>query len=339
MILTNCLTATVDEGCLRLSNSLVKRIKQKYPDTYIATYDRESALSDLHLNLNKFFFSKELFSVVRKRKENVLYIPFPAKPVATAIRTFILSLMCKKKLTVLFPMRIQAKGISKHLLKMSKAEFVAFSSASADFYSQLFGIQRVRYLKSGVDTKKFTPVHDERVSELKAKYGFDPSKPVVLHVGHLNQGRGVGELMKLSSDFQVLLVVSTLTKDEQDIKLKEKLLSCPNIRIIEDYLTDIEEIYQLCDVYFFPVSEEGRCIDIPLSCMEAAACNKPVLTTEYGEMKNFHGKSGFCFIESFDSAVLNSSVLRLLNDKSVNCREAVLEYDWDNAIPVFEKLV
>lgn len=339
MILTNCLSAKVDEGCLRLSNSLVKRIKQKYPDTYIATYDRESALSDLHLNLNKFFLNKELFSVVRKRKENVLYIPFPARPIATAIRVYVLSLACKKKLTVLFPMRIQVKRISKLLLKKSKADFVLFSSASADYYSQLFGEHRVKYLKSGVDTVRFSPVSDETVSELKIKYGFDPTRPVVLHVGHLNQGRGVGELMKLSSDFQVLLVVSTLTKNEQDTELKEKLMSCTNIRIIEDYLPDIQEIYQMCDVYFFPVFEEGRCIDIPLSCMEAASCNKPVITTDYGEMKNFRGKNGFCFIDSFESDVLNSSVLRLLSEKGVNSRDSVLEYDWDRTVHVFEKLV
>ena len=56
----------------------------------------------------------------------------------------------------------------------------------------------------------------------------------------------------------------------------------------------------MCDLYYFPVKELGRCIDVPLSCLEAASCNLPVVATDFGELKEFIGCEGFFFIESFE---------------------------------------
>ena len=61
LILTNGLTETADEGFLKVANSLVKRIKRKLQaDAFVVTYDRESAISDKHLHLNKFLWNSEL---------------------------------------------------------------------------------------------------------------------------------------------------------------------------------------------------------------------------------------------------------------------------------------
>ena len=91
----------------------------------------------------------------------------------------------------------------------------------------------------------------------------------------------------------------------------------------------------MSDVYFFPVAEEGHCIDVPLSCLEAAACNTPVVTTQYGEMKAFEGKEGFFFIDSFEQCALNQTVETALAQRNANVRRAVLEYDWDRAVSSF----
>lgn len=137
--------------------------------------------------------------------------------------------------------------------------------------------------------------------------------------------------MKLDPQYQVLLVTSTLTKNEQDLALKQELLACENVKIIDSYLPNIEEIYQMSDVYFFPVLKSCQCIDVPLSCLEAAACNKPIVTTDYGEMKEFRGRDGFYFLACFDENSLNEKIQEALCQKNANAREAVLEYDWDRA--------
>lgn len=335
IILTNCLTKTADEGAVKLATTLVKKLKKANGNFKVISYERTDEIADENINLNKFFIGGDL----KKLDENddVLFIPFPARPWAVALRIFNLSRHIKKHLHVIMTMTTDADYLTSFLLKKSDAEFIVFSKYAERFYSDIVGAKQVKYLKTGVDTKKFSPVSDEKIRELKIKYNFDPDKKLILHVGHLNRGRNIEHLKKFSNDYSVLLVTSTLTKNEQDIELKKDLLSCENIRIIDDFIPDIEEIYQMSDVYFFPVIESGRCIDIPLSCMEAAACNKPIITTCFGEMREFMGKDGFYFTESFNADKLNKLVKKYCDNKA-ETRKSVMEYDWNNTVSYLEKI-
>lgn len=331
IILSNCLTETVDEGCIKLASSLIKRIKNKQQDSTLVTYDRESPLSDIHLNINKFMVNRKLFSIIKKKKEAVLYVPFSARQNFSAMRIFVLSLVAKKGLYAVTTLNRPYNVFGRVLLKLSKAKLITFSNDARKAHADIVGESRVIYLKTGVDTARFTPVTKGKSKELKEKYGFDSDRPVVLHVGHMKYGRNVSQLTKLDKKYQSLLVTSTATKNEQDVSLKDELSGCSNLRIIDTYIPDIEEIYQLSDVYFFPVKEVANCIDIPLSCMEAAACNLPVVTTDYAEMKEFIGADSFYFIDGFDADYLNKVVAQALSKES-SSRESVISYDWENAV-------
>ena len=333
IILSNALAGISDEGCLKVASSLAKRIKKTNENVHVITFDRESDLSDLHLQLNKLLFNRSLRKNIKSRKEKVLYLPFPARPIATMLRLFMLSLSARRYgLDVVLTQRTHMSVFSKMLLRLSGARVVVLSASSAEFYRKLVGSKRVVYLKTGVDTNQFTPVDHERAQVLKRKYGFDPNKKLILHVGHLNRGRNVGELTKIDPAYQVLLVTSTLTKGEQDAELKKELLSHSHIRLIDSYLPCIEEIYQMADLYFFPVLAEGHCIDVPLSCLEAAACNTPVLTTDFGEMKELIQRDGFYQIRSFEAEELNRQISEVLKKDHNLSENVVLAYDWDRSV-------
>lgn len=333
LILTNGLTNVVDEGFLKVANSLIKRIKNHNPqNVFVVTYERKSEFSDRHIKANKFLLSKELVSIILKRKEEVLYVPFPAKPAATTLRIFLLSLFSRKGLRVVWVQKARLNLVSRILLKLSRAEIVVLSKDSKAYFSNVVREDRVCYLKTGVDTERFRPVAPQQQRALKQKYGLAPDRPVILHVGHLKQGRNIAQLLKVDARNQILIVFSTLFKSEADEALRSRLLKAPNVRLIESYLPDIQEIYQLSDLYFFPVMESGNCIDVPLSCLEAAACNKPVVTTDYGEMREFIGKEGFYFIDSFEKECLNRLILDGLNAANIDIRASVLAYDWSHAI-------
>ncbi len=333
IVFTNCLTEIVDEGCLNVANSLVRKLKMTSQSVTVVSYERQSSLTDVFVNSNKFLLTKDIIKALRKN-DDVLYIPFPARSFSTAIRLFILSLIVKKDLSVLLTQVTDFSFFAKILFKLCGAEFFVLSDDTRKKLKSFITDGRIRRLKVGVQTDKFVPVSPSDSEKLKMKYGFLPDVPVIIHVGHLNEGRNISELMKLSSDYQVLLVVSTLTKDEHNLKLKEQLLKCNNIRIIDDYLPDIQEIYQLSDVYFFPVVEQGNCIDVPLSCLEAASCNKPIVTTDFGEMKAFIGKNGFWFIDSFDKKRLNTLIEEALSCDNINTRSFVMEYDWNQSLRI-----
>lgn len=332
LILTNCLTATPDEGCLKVANSLIKRIKACVPETKIVSYERQSSLADSFVSSNKLLLTKDIVRAVRGVKENVLYVPFPARSSATALRILVLSLFAKKRVSVLLTQVTEISFLAKFFLSLCKAEFIVLSDDTKNLLEKAVGSKRLRKIAVGVDTGRFVPVNKEKKAVLKKKYGVSAESPVILHVGHLNEGRNVAQLLKFDEKYQIILVTSTLTKAEQDIDLKNKLTSCTNVRLIDDYVPDIEEIYQLADAYFFPVTELGRCIDIPLSCLEAAACNKPVVTTDFGEMKAFKGKKGFWFIDSFECENLNRLVDEAVKCENPDSRSAVLEYDWSRAV-------
>ncbi|MBQ9859804.1 MAG: glycosyltransferase family 4 protein [Clostridia bacterium] len=333
VILSNGLTDRPDEGFLNVANNLVKRIKQKQPDTLVVSYERQAAVTDRFLTLNKCLLNRSLFSLLRRERGRVLHIPFPAKAVSTAVRLFILSLLAGKRVQALLVMKSEYPLVARLLLRFSGAQVLVLSAEAADFYRTILPEKRVVHLRAGVDCKRFTPVSTEHKRKLKEQYGFDPDRPVVLHVGHLKKGRGVGELLKLNPRYQVVLVTSTLTASEQDAALRQQLTERDNVRLITEYLPHIEEVYQLSDVYFFPTVASCHCIDIPLSCMEAAACGISVVTTDYGEMKAFAGKDGFWFIGSFAADALNALVEQAIRaGAEANSREAVSDYDWDNAV-------
>lgn len=332
IILTNGLTEVADEGFLKVANNLVKQIKSKKDGVFVISYERTSPLADEYLSLNKLLISKKLMKLLRGKKDSLLYIPFPAKTLPTAMRVFILSFLYGKKPDVVLVMKNKYGFLARLLLKLSRANIIVLSNDAYEFYGQFLSRKRIRYLKTGVDTEKFSPVDATAKSELRKKYGFESDVPLILHVGHLNYGRNVNELLKIDKAYSVLLVTSTLTKDEQDKQLRESLLAKENITVFDHYIQDIQDIYRMADVYFFPTLQDCHCIDVPLSCLEAASCNLPIVTTDYGEMKAFKGKAGYYFIESFDEDAINSYIEKALLSDEKSTRASVLEYDWNNSI-------
>lgn len=330
IILSDALTEKPDEGALRVATSLTKKIKQADPSTTIISYGRKPEKTDIHLKLNKFFLNRSLISVIRKKREEVLYIPFASNTTGTLLRVFILSLFAKHGLRVIFVLRYPMGRWQRFLMKKSKAEIVALSKEAYEYYSSM-GFKTV-YLKTGVDTERFVPVDQKTKVRLKEKYKIPKDKKVVLHVGHLKKGRNVDKMLTIDEEKYVYLVVSSVTEKEKDQNIRSALNRRPNTRVEDAYLERIEEIYQMSDVYLFPVTESEECIDVPLSVMEAASCDLPIVTTLCGELKELKGKEGFFFLNSMDQKTLNATIDEALQTENCHSRQSVLEYDWDNAV-------
>lgn len=334
IILSNCLTDKTDEGCLKLANSLIKRIKRAKPETTIVSYGESELPGDVNLKVNKMMINLRLFWLLWRKKEPVLYIPAVAKAHTMATRVFVLSLFARRGLCVIQVMQYQTGKIPRLLLKLSRARLIMFSSDSWRYYDTMLNGQ-ADYLRTGVDTEKFHPVSEEKKQELRAKYSISQEKKIVLHVGHMRTGRNIEKLALLSAPLHGLVVSSSYAAETQDNALRQRLSENSNITVIDTYLSNIEEIYQLADVYLFPVVKSHSCIDTPLSALEAAACNLPVVATPYGELKELIGKDGFYEICSFEPDYLNQLLWKALEEKKCP-RENVLSYDWDRAV---EKLI
>ena len=338
VVLSDCLTNKIDEGCLKVANSLAKRLKKAEPNTTIVSFSRRSDDSDNYMSLNKFFLNKELWELLNRKKEPILYIPFASNTTASCLRTFILSLLSKRKTAVLFVLRFHMNPLGKILLKASGAKVIALSQESYQFYKKIVG-KRAFYLKTGIDTDKFTPVNQEKKQILREKYYIPEEKKVVLHVGHLKGSRNVDKLVGIDERYHIILVVSSVTEAEKDASIRTMLEIRGNITIIDTYLRNVQEVYQLADVYLFPVQEIENCIDIPLSVLEAASCNLPIVTTEYGELASFIGQEGFLFTADLSSNSLNEALETMISKAEINNRQAVLEYDWRHSVDKLQRMI
>lgn len=334
IILSDCLTEMTDEGSLKVAASLTKRLRAADSGTMVISYDRQPDWADQHLQLNKLFLNPKLLKILRSRTDRVLYIPFASNTLASMLRLCVLSLACRRRLWALFALRHPMNGLSRLLLRLSRAKVLTLSAASCTFFREAAG--NAAQLRAGVDTRRFVPVSAGKKEELRRKYGVIPGKKVLLHVGHLNQGRNVGALLGAGEDYHVFLVVSTVT--ETDEALRHQLEARPNTTIIDTYQPEIQELYQLADVYLFPVLEEEHCIDVPLSVLEAASCNVPVVTTEYGELTAFRNEPGFCFVEDLSPGPLNAALDRMSAMTDCDNRHAVKPYDWERAVAQLLKM-
>ena len=287
MILTNSLTQIVDEGATKVANSLIRRMKQAEPSLTVLSCGAEAEGSDVHIPSNKLLLNGKLAMTIRRSGEDLLYMPSYARMLPTAVRVFLLSFYTRGKLRVLLPMISPMGRLPRWLFRRSGAEIICLSADARDFYRREIG-GPVLYLRTGVDTARFAPVSPEKKAELRRKYGIPLDKPVVLHVGHMTQGR------------------------------------------------NIEEIYQLADVYLFPVQQALKCIDVPLSALEAAACGVPVVSTVYGEMTQVIGQEGFYALTDMSPEALNALLKQAVQDGK-NPRSAVLPYDWANAVQTLLK--
>jgi glycosyltransferase involved in cell wall biosynthesis len=140
------------------------------------------------------------------------------------------------------------------------------------------------------DLSIFKPLTKKTIKiALREKYNFSSKDFIISHMGHLNEGRNLKTLIPLQkSGIQVIIISSSSTPEDAkgSNKLREELLET-GIKIIERYIENIQEIYQLSDVYIFPVVDENSSIGMPLSVLEARACGIPVITTNYGSVRKF----------------------------------------------------
>ncbi len=118
------------------------------------------------------------------------------------------------------------------------------------------------------------------IAKLKEKYGFPTDKPLVVHVGHASEGRGVEDLALLDGEiFSRLFVDSGIF----DNPAQAELLENSGVTIIRGFLEHVEEIYQMADAYLFPTKSGDYVISVPLSVMEALSCGTPAVS--YKSMK------------------------------------------------------
>ena len=294
----------------------------------------------LPLNIKNIFF-RSFWRDIKKFKPQIIhYVHGPS------IKSFMIVKMlafycCKDVKTVVSATHPASFRFSKAIIPFFKPDLILTQSNESEKMFKDLGC-KTEFLSGGVDTEKFIPVSIDIKEELREKYGIDKDKFVILHVGSIKEGRGIEIFKEMrTKDNQVVIIGNISMGIEQNIYQSIKERGC---KVLVQYFEDIEEIYALSDCYVFPTPPMNKInsIEIPLSILEAMACNLPVITTKFGALPRiFEGENGLFFVEKREDVF--TALDEIKKGIVIKTREKVLPYSWESIVKrlaeIYERLI
>ena len=127
---------------------------------------------------------------------------------------------------------------------------------------------------------------------------------------------------------------STSTRVKQEIRDELEESRC---LVWTDYFKQIEEIYALADCYIFPEVGKKASIVLPLSVLEAMACNLPVISARFGALPEVFSEGGGLIFADGEEDFLKG-LGKVKNGMEVRTREKVLPYSWGEVVSKLEEI-
>ena len=321
-MISNALDPPPDEGIKKCAQQLAVLLAEKGAIVYRIRQDAPFVA-------RKLLASPQLLRTLRKNRVRVVvYVPTQSATLGSLVRSTVLRLLVGVKVVLLALQARDLRKVPPVLATYLRPDLVLTPSPSMLRAAERCGLKAAE-VPLGVDLDRFQPVSPGRKLELREKYALPAQHPIVLHVGHASRRRGLDWITRLSPDIVRIVVIGRSLGLDQHVV---EVLRGSGIRVFDRYMPEIHELYQLADVYAFPVRHEQAAIAAPLSVLEAMACNLPVVSTSYGALPQMLVEgTGLFFTEDelhFRAGV--AAALDMPRDE-VRTREQVLRYGWTAA--------
>jgi glycosyltransferase involved in cell wall biosynthesis len=225
---------------------------------------------------------------------------------------------------------------SHTMFALQNANVVTANAKESIRKAKAFFEREIVLIPNGVDASHFKPM--ARNEALAESLGLDGKRKeersaVIGFVGELREKKGLKPL--LSAYAQVhkkrpasLLVVGEIRQGEDRQTFDEMRAFIPESQIIvTGYISpnDLPAYYSLMDVFVHPSIHDG----MPNAILEAMACERAVIATPAGGVKNIveNGKNGM-LVNVNDANMLAETILELLDDgeKSRRLGESAREF-------------
>ncbi|MCD4832944.1 MAG: glycosyltransferase [Bacteroidales bacterium] len=289
LLVTEYINPPYDEGIKKTAYNIYTELKKEFN---VKVYCRRGLENDPNIDIvhvNRLFYNHKMKSSIKNfNADAIIYLPFSSATFASYLRSKIISSYQKSAKSILIA--LQPKPIKTWQNKLLKCLFPDVGLTPSPDLKKIWDEKKFNavLLPLFTDLNKFYPIKNSlKKIKFRKKYNIPENAYVIIHMGHLNSGRNLDFLIPLQkAGNQVVIIGSSSTPhDAIGPKSIKKQLQKNGILIIDHYIENIEEIYQLSDLYIFPVIAKSGSIGMPLSILEARACGIPVLTTEYGSIK------------------------------------------------------
>jgi glycosyltransferase involved in cell wall biosynthesis len=346
LFISEALSAPFDEGIKNVAFSLHKQLKIKRDALSVTnTGNKVDNLNILTIKFNKLFLNNKLRKILKNYSPNViLYLPEASITFNSFVRAKVLKLMCRLSKVVMLGIQHREYSSVRNFAvgNLLKPDLLLLLGKSDLDYFKKKGL-KVKILPPAVDNAEFCKAADDEKERIRAEYNIPKNIKVVLHVGHIKVNRNIECLIGIQKvdNIQVVIVGSTSIIIESD--LKNKLIKA-GIRVIDEFLPDISRIYKMSDIYVFPVISSREAIDMPLSVLEAIACNLPVITTRFGALvDNFDEDAGFRYFDTPEELIKLVKLFKCMDRVKIYNDKKVEPFTWqrfaNEVITVCDELV
>lgn len=328
-LITELLEPPFDEGMKIFADAFISAISHISELQVIAVNCSGTEAYHTHVvGTNKLFISLDLKKLIKKlNASHVIYIPAASLTFNSFVRAKILKLYscCPVAMIGLQPRNYAL--IAKKIIRLIKPDIIFTQSPiSTKCYSEFGMISRL--LNPAIDTEKFMPVSKDKQLDIRKKHMVSEDIFLVLHCGHIRRSRNLNILKNLTKipKVQVIIIASTSTKKDKNL-LNE--LEQAGFIVYQEYIENIAEIYQMADCYVFPVNDHSGAIEMPLSVLEAMACDLPVLCTRFSAVyKVFAHCNGVYFYDNEDEMIRQFSEIR--HRRHFSTRDMVKDFTWQS---------
>ncbi|NOZ27281.1 MAG: glycosyltransferase family 4 protein [Chloroflexi bacterium] len=324
-----------DEGIKKVTVRLARALRDHADVSLLTAHGADvPEWGCVNVAANRMLLGREVARrVAHCRADVVIYVPTASLTAAALLRAWLLRRYAGGASLLMLALQPRpVTSLSRVVARVPgmAAIRIAVMSERTARQTQTLGLRPI-WWAPGVDVHRFRPLDEADRRALRARYGFADGDFVVAHVGHLRSGRNVRLLTDLAREgIQAVLVGSTSTPQEEALRAT---LEAAGVRVITEYLPCVEEIYQVADCYLFPTpyaEGEVSSIDVPLSVLEAMACDRPVVTTPFGGLPRLFDEGDGLFYAATEAEILEA-VRTVRAGVPVNTRRKVSDHTWSRA--------
>jgi len=282
LVVSERLSPRFDDGIKNIALNLLLQYRKNHDVRGMSERFDIPELNVVKVETNRWYTSRSVRRTVGDfAPERIIYVPWTSATLRSLFRLRMLKAWsCGARTAIVATLPMPYSTIERLAVRPLQPDLVmALAPETAELTAGL-GL-RTRAMRVGVDPAKFNPRTEEQYRGLRERHGVPADGFLVSHVGHLKRERldfgllcGVAQL----PDTSMLVVGSPHTPEEREYT---ELLESRGVTVHRGYLEDVSQIYRMSDLYLFPVRDPFACVGIPLSIIEALACDCPVVSTPF----------------------------------------------------------